>query len=153
VLAALPFAVLAVAVANNIENLDGLGEAGWGEVRRTPASEWLDRDTMRATVLPAFSRALVATRRELDSDDRLFSSEGAFRFFYPGRTEQSFPVQCSDLEGYRVFVMSTDQGSRDYMERFLHVSGDPAWWGRCDNPRLTQLTDAAEGYAVFRVES
>jgi hypothetical protein len=153
VAAAIPFAVLAVAVANNIENLDGLGEAGWGEVRRTPASEWLDRDTMRATVLPAFSRALIVTRRETDDDDRVFSSEGAFRFFYPGRTEQSFPVQCSDLEGYRVFVMSTDQGSRDYMERFLHVSGDPAWWGRCERPRLTQLTDASEGYAVFRVES
>jgi len=30
---------------------------------------------------------------------------------FGGRTEQSFPVHCSDLSRYRVFVLTTDQGS------------------------------------------
>jgi hypothetical protein len=38
------------------------------------------------------------------------------------------------------------------MERFLHVSGDPAWWAKCSDPALVQLTDGSDGYAVFRVE-
>jgi hypothetical protein len=149
---AVPFVVLALAVADNVEHLDGLGKDGWGELRRTPASKWFDRDRMRATVLPAFSRALVVAREQTHDGDRVFSSEGAFRFFYPGRVDQSFPTSCGDLKGFRVFVLSTDGGSRDYMERFLHVSGDPAFWAKCSDPRLAQLTDGSDGYAVFRVE-
>jgi hypothetical protein len=150
---AVPFALFAVVVADNVYNVDGLGKSGWDELRRTPASRWLDQDRMRAIVMPAFSRALVVTRRELRDGDRVFSPEGAFRFFFPGRTEQSFPVNCSDLTGYRVFVLTTDQGSKNYMEKFLHVSGDPAWWAHCPRPRLKQLTNGSEGYAVFRVFS
>jgi hypothetical protein len=38
------------------------------------------------------------------------------------------------------------------MEEFLHVSGEPSFWADCQQPRLKQLTDGSEGYAVFRVE-
>jgi hypothetical protein len=86
-------------------------------------------------------------------DDLLISPEGAFRFFYPGHVEQSFPNTCEDLHRFRVFVLTTDEGSKRYMEQFLHVSGEPSFWASCTSPRLTQLTDGAEGYAVFRVES
>jgi hypothetical protein len=146
-------ALFAVVVAMNIYNLDGLGESGWSEVRRTPVGGWSDRDRMRAIVMPAFSRALVVVRQEMDADDALMSPEGAFRFFFPGRVDQSYPAGCESLQRFRVFVLTTDEGSKRYMEDFLNVSGEPSYWAACSAPRLAQLTDGSEGYAVFRVES
>jgi 4-amino-4-deoxy-L-arabinose transferase-like glycosyltransferase len=150
---AVPVAAFAVVVAENVYNVDGLRNSGWQEVRRTPTSHWLDRDIMRAIVMPAFSRALVVVRPLMAEDDLLISPEGAFRFFFPGRVEQSFPNNCNDLRRFRVFVLPTDEGSKRYMEQFLHVSPEPSFWARCEAPGVMQLTDGSEGYAVFRVES
>jgi hypothetical protein len=52
-----------------------------------------------------------------------------------------------------VFVLATDEGSKRYMQDFLHVSGEPSFWAACSSPHLKQLSDGSEGYAVFRVES
>lgn len=146
---AVPVALLAIVVAENVYNLDGLHRSGWDELRRT--DDWFDRDQTRAIVLPALSRALVVVRRELGPQDLLISPEGAFRFYFPGRVEQSFPNSCNDLHRFRVFVLLTDEGSKRYMEDFLHVSADPSFWAACERPHLTQLTNGSEGYAVFRV--
>ena len=148
---AIPFVLFAALVAENVYNVDGLGKSGWSELRRTPVHDWSNRETMRAIVMPAFSRALAAVRPEMGPTDLLVSPEGAFRFFFPGRVEQSFPNACGYLHRFRVFVLLTDEGSRRYMEDFLHVSGDPAFWAACKEPRLKQLTDGSEGYAVFRI--
>jgi 4-amino-4-deoxy-L-arabinose transferase-like glycosyltransferase len=147
---ALPFALFAVVVASNVYNLDGLHKSGWDQLRRT--DDWLDRDQTRAIVLPALSRTLILVRHEMRPGDRLISPEGAFRFFYPGHVEQSFPNNCEGLHRFRVFVLATDEGSKRYMEDFLHVSGEPSFWAACSSPQLTQLSDGSEGYAVFRVE-
>jgi hypothetical protein len=104
-------------------------------------------------VLPAFSRALVVVRREMKPDDLLISPEGAFRFYFPGHVEQSFPNSCEFLHRFRVFVLTTDEGSQRYMRDFLHLPPEPSYWASCRQPRITQLTDGSEGYAVFRVES
>lgn len=148
---AIPLALFAVVVASNVYNVDGLGKSGWSEVRRTPTRKWSDDSTMRAIVMPAFTRALDVVRPEMGPRDLLVSPEGAFRFFFPGRVEQSYPNSCEFLHRFRVFVLTTDEGSRRYMEDFLHVSSDPAFWAACKSPRLTQLTDGSEGYAVYRV--
>ena len=148
---AVPFALLAVIVASNVYNLDGLHKSGWDQLRRT--DDWLNRDQTRAIVLPAFSRSLVVVRREMRPGDSMLSPEGAFRFFYPGHVAQSFPNRCEDLRPYRVFVLATDEGSKRYMQDFLHVSGEPSFWASCSSPHLTQLSDGSEGYAVFRVET
>jgi hypothetical protein len=147
---AVPVALFAVVVATNVYNVDGLRKSGWDQLRRT--DDWLDTDETRAIVLPALSRALVAVRPEMKPGDLLISPEGAFRFFYPGHVEQSYPVSCGDLSRFRVFVLTTDEGSKRYMEDFLHVSSDPSFWASCEEPRVKQLTDGSEGYAVFRVE-
>ncbi len=150
---AIPLVLFAVVVAENVYNVDGLQKSGWSEVRRTPAGDWLDKPTMRAIVMPAFSRALAAARPQMRKGDLLISPEGAFRFFFPGHVEQSYPNNCNDLHRFRVFVLTTDEGSKRYMEQFLHVSGEPSFWAACTQPRLKQLTDGSEGYAVFRVQS
>jgi hypothetical protein len=147
--AAVPIVLFAIVVAENAYNLDGLGRSGWSELRRT--HDWLDRDQTRAIVMPAFSRALVVVRRQMRPGDDIVSPEGAFRFFYPGHTEQSYPNGCGFLHRFRVFVLLTDEGSQRYMRDFLHVSPDPSYWAACTQPRLKQLTSGSEGYAVFRV--
>jgi hypothetical protein len=149
--AAVPLALFAVVVAYNAYNLDGLGKSGWSELRRT--DDWLDRNQTRAIVMPAFSRALTVVDRQMRPDDRIISPEGAFRFFFPGRTEQSYPVNCDFLHRFRVFVLTTDEGSRRYMRDFLHISPEPSFWAACKQPRLAQLTSGSQGYAVFRVDS
>ncbi len=146
---AVPVALFAIVVAENVYNLDGLHRSGWDELRRT--DDWLDRDQTRAIVLPALSRALVVVRREMRPGDDLVSPEGAFRFFYPGHVEQSYPNSCEFLHRFRVFVLTTDEGTKRYMRDFLHVSPEPSFWAACESPHLTQLTDGSEGYAVFRV--
>jgi len=151
IVAAVPVALFAVVVAANSYNLDGLGKSGWSELRRT--DDWLARDKTRAIVMPAFSRALVIARREMRPGDDIVSPEGSFRFFYPGHTEQSYPVNCDFLARFRVFVLTTDEGTQRYMRDFLHISPDPAYWAACKEPRLTQLSNGSEGYAVFRVNS
>jgi hypothetical protein len=148
--AAVPAALFAIVVADNAYNLDGLGTSGWSQLRRT--NDWLDRDETRAIVLPAFSRALVVVRGEMRPGDDMVSTDGAFRFFYPGHVEQSYPNDCRFLGRFRVFVLTTDAGSRRYMRDFLHVPPDPSHWAACKQPHLTQLTSGSEGYAVFRIE-
>ena len=149
--AAVPVAAFAVVIAENVYNLDGLGHSGWSELRRT--NDWSDRDETRAIVLPAFSRALVVARRQMRPGDDLVSPEGAFRFFFPGQVEQSYPNSCEFLHRFRVFVLTTDEGTQRYMRDFLHVSPDPAYWAACKSPHLTQLTSGSDGYAVFRIQA
>jgi hypothetical protein len=148
---AVPFALFAIVVAENVYNLDGLRKSGWEELRRT--DDWLDRNQTRAIVMPAFSRALVAVRKEMRPGDDLVSPEGAFRFFYPGHVEQSYPNACEFLQRFRVLVLTTDEGSQRYMRDFLHLNPEPSYWAGCQKPHLTQLTDGSEGYAVFRIEN
>jgi hypothetical protein len=150
---AVPLALFAVVVASNVYNVDGLGKSGWSEVRRTPAANWSDRSTMRAIVMPAFSHVLDVVRPEMGPRNLLISPEGGFRFFFPGRVEQSYPNSCDFLRRFRVFVLTTDEGTKRYMRDFLHVSPEPSYWAGCTQPHLTQLTDGSEGYAVFRVRS
>jgi 4-amino-4-deoxy-L-arabinose transferase-like glycosyltransferase len=147
--AAVPVALFAIVVAENAYNLDGLGKPGWSELRRT--DDWLDRDQTRAIVMPGFAGALTVVRRQMRPGDDLVSPEGAFRFFYPGHVEQSYPNACGFLHRFRVFVLTTDEGTKSYMRDFLHVSPEPSFWASCAQPHLTQLTDGSKGYAVFRV--
>jgi hypothetical protein len=149
VVVALPFALFAILIATNVYNLDGLHKSGWDQLRRT--NDWLDRSKTRAIVLPALNRALLLVKPEMRPGDSMLSPEGAFRYFYPGHVQQSFPNKCEDLQPFRVFVLTTDAGSKRYMEDFLHVSGEPSFWAACTSPHLTQLSDGSEGYAVFRV--
>jgi len=150
-LALAPVVGVVVAVSFNVYNLDGLHRSGWDQWRRTPPARRFDAHTTRAIVLPALAHALETVGPLMSAQDKLFTPEGAFSFFYPGRVDQAYPTTCEQLDGYRALVLTTDEGSRAYMRDFLHVSGDPAHWASCARPRLRQLTDGTDGYAVFSI--
>jgi hypothetical protein len=142
-------AALCVAVAAGLENIDGIGHSGWRAVQHSP-SGFFDLEANRHTLLPQFQDALLAVRPVLGEDGLLFSSDGKFRFFFPGRVTQSYPRTCASLRGYRVFVLLTDEASASYMQSQLHVSPDPSFWAACRGPQLTELMHA-DSLTAFRV--
>jgi hypothetical protein len=151
--ALVPVGALMVAVALNAYNIDGLGHAGWDQWRRTPSGERFDKQQTRAIVLPAVTEALALVRPLLGVHGRLLTPEGSFKFYFPGRVDQTFPTSCSQLSPYRALVLTTDQGSRTYMQDFLHVSDDPSFWATCKQPHVRQLSSGTNGLAVFAVTS
>lgn len=141
-------ATLVIAVAVGLENVDGIGKSGWNDFQSSSAG-FFDLNANRKILLPDFARALDAARPVVGRDGRVFSSDGKFRFFFPGRATQSYPRTCSDLTGYAVFVLLTDGASTDYMEA-NHLPSDPAYWARCQDPKLSRLTPVGVETA-FRV--
>jgi len=133
-------AALAIAAAAGLENIDGIGHEGWRQVQSS-SSGFFDADANRHIVLPQFSDILAAVGPVIGSSGRIFSSDGKFRFYFPGRATQTYPRSCADLRGYQAFVLLTDDDSTRYMQS-IHVSADPAHWAACRNPPLTQLIQA-----------
>ena len=88
---------------------------------------------------------------EFGPDERLASASGEFRFYFPGRVSQGYPGRCSDLHGFRVFVLLTDEGTKAYMRDVAKVPFEPAQWASCTSPTLVQLSEVP-GYTLFRVE-
>ena len=142
-------AAVCIAVAGGLENVDGIGRADWRQLQNS-TSGFFDLAANRDTLLPQFQDALQAIRPVLGADGKLFTSDGKFRFFFPGRVTQSYPRTCSSLRGYRAFVLLTDDDSANYMQSQLHVSPDPAHWAVCRDPKLTELLHA-DTLTAFRV--
>jgi hypothetical protein len=148
-----PVAGVIIAVAFNIYNIDGLQRSGWDQWRRTPSSARFNVEATRAIVLPDLSKVLAVARPLMGKHGRMLTPEGAFRFFFPGRVDQAYATSCAQLSPYRVFVLTLDAGTRDYMEHFLHVSADPRFWAGCRRPKTRFLPSGALGYAAFSVGS
>jgi hypothetical protein len=148
VLAVPAVAAIVIAIVAGLENVDGIGRTHWSQVRAAPSS-LLDLSANRAILLPDFAGALTAVRPTTGADGQIFTSDGKFRFFFPGRVTQSYARTCSDLEGYRVFVFLTDKSSLAYMQA-NRLPTDPAFWSRCGHPRLTRLASSGNEI-VFRV--
>jgi hypothetical protein len=147
-----PGATLLALVAYAYTDLDGLGEAQWREYQTLGLSEMFADEPTRNIVQPQISQRVRLAAAEMGPDDRLVSAEGQFRFYFPGRVDQTYPASCAELRDYRVFVLLTDEGTRAYMRDVAKVPDDPAYWAACTSPKLTALSDPNESYLLFRVE-
>jgi 4-amino-4-deoxy-L-arabinose transferase-like glycosyltransferase len=145
-----PVGVLVALALSNWNEVDRLDEAHWSQLRLLGTAVF-DHDRTRPIVLPALTETLALMEPEMDADDRLYTADGRFRFFLPARTTQGYPQTCGDLRGYRSFVLLTDEGTQAYM-RTIGVPAEPEYWAACKSPKLVQLSDGSEGYALFRVE-
>jgi hypothetical protein len=141
--------VLAVSVWMGLTTYDGFHGELWSEYR---ALGWSGLgDSMRTTniVLPAIQQALAVVEPQL-GDGRLVSQDPRFAFFLPGAVDTRTPLQCEDLRGERLFVLLT----ADESERAAQDAGGlatPGEWSRCTSPKVRQLSDGSNGYAVFAV--
>jgi hypothetical protein len=148
-LTAVPLVAVFALALLNLHHLDGLGHESWVQLRGL-REQIFDQEATRAVVLPGFAQTLRAVRSEVGADGRVFSSDGRFRFYLPGRVTQYYPSKCADLAGYRAFVLLTDPSSTSYLEQNFHVPAASGYWARCTKPRLTKLLEVP-GYAAFRV--
>jgi hypothetical protein len=141
--------VLAVSVWMGLTTYDGFHGELWSEYR---ALGWSGLgDSMRTTniVLPAIQQTLAVVEPQL-GDGRLVSQDPRFAFFLPGAVDTRTPLQCEDLRGERLFVLLT----ADESERAAQDAGGlatPGEWSRGTSPKVRQLSDGSNGYAVFAV--
>jgi hypothetical protein len=146
-LAAIP--VVTIALWASLANLDGLHGSMWTEYRSLGAAGVWDRDRAMHVVLPAFQNALTASKSQL-GDGRLVTADPMFPYFLPGRVDTSTPQQCGDLRGERIFVLLTGDEETQAAQQ-AHALATPEQWAACTSPKLQQLTDGSNGYAVFVV--
>lgn len=139
-------ALLALAMGT-WRSLDGGWD--WRGIRAAASAKMHGRMVHRAG-MGHIERVVEMIEPELGPGGRLFSSEGRFGFFFPGRQTSQFPQGCEALEGHRIFVLLTDGGSRALQRRATAAPADPEYWTACARPAVTEIGRVGD-YVVFRV--
>ena len=102
-------------------------------------------------VLPALQSTLATAESQL-AGGRLVTGDPMIPWFLPGVVDTKTPATCRDVVGYRVFVLLT--GDESIAEaRDAGRLATPEQWAQCSSPKLQQLSDGSDGYAVFAVGS
>jgi hypothetical protein len=146
-----PVVVVAVAAWMGLATYDGFHGELWREYRALGWTGLGDRMRTTNVVLPAIQETLAIVEPRL-AGGRLVSQDPRFAFFLPGVVDTRTPLHCEDLRGERLFVLLT----ADESERAAQDVGGlatPEEWSRCTSPKLRQLSDGSNGYAVFAVGS
>jgi hypothetical protein len=149
-LAAVPAAALVLLAVNNVYNLNGLGQAGWQQYRSGGLSGLSNPRLMENIALGQFQQELDPLRSQLGPNDRIIGSDGRLGFFFPGRVDDTYPVSCSALRGYRAFVLLMS----DESIATAQTLGAPATeeeWAACKSPRLKLVATIPSNFAVFTI--
>ena len=145
-----PLAIVAMAVWMSLAGLDGLHGSMWTEYRSLGWSGLGDRQRTMHVVLPTIEDSLALAETRL-GNGRLIAGDPTFAWFLPpGRVASTTPEHCRDVAGFRIFVLSTSNEA-EQEARDAGGLATPADWAACRSPRLTQLSDGGNGYAVFAV--
>jgi len=142
-------AVVALPIAN-MRDANGLTPDALRLLTSRPVSTIFNEDKVRAILEPEFTQTLSVTDRLLGERGRLWSSDGRYRFYYPGRSLQDYPRSCAELRGYKAFVLDLSPTAVAYMHDYVHVSADPRYWTRCREPQLRLVLQTPD-HAVFAV--
>jgi hypothetical protein len=144
-----PAAVIAMAVWMSLASLDGLHGSMWTEYRSLGWSGLGDKARTMHVVLPALQSTLATAESQL-AGGRLVTGDPMIPWFLPGVVDTKTPATCRDVVGYRVFVLLT--GDESIAEaRDAGRLATPEQWAQCSSPKLQQLSDGSNGYAVFAV--
>lgn len=149
-LAVVPAVVLVLAMWMSLSGLDGLHGAMWTEYR---SLGWSGLETNTRTmhvVLPALESTIATAESQL-GDGRLVTGDPMVPWFLPGRVDSETPGRCADLRGKRVFILLTGDESTAQAQEAGRLATTEQW-AACTSPRVRQLTDGANGYAVFAVD-
>lgn len=147
-----PALVLGLAVWASLASFDGFGADQWREYKSLGRDGIRDEGRTLNIVLPSIQATIEAVRPALGDEGRLSTTDPRLSWWFPGRVSLGYVTTCEQLDGYAAFVLLTSDESRAQLED-LGGNGDPAWWAGCEEPRLTQLTDGENGFAVFAVEA
>jgi len=148
-LALVPAVVLVLAMWTSLSGLDGLHGSMWTEYRSLGWSGLRTDTRTMHVVLPALESTIATAKSQL-GDGRLVTGDPMVPWFLPGRVDSATPGRCTDLRGKRVFILLTGDESTA-QARDAGRLATPEQWAACTSPRVRQLTDGANGYAVFAV--
>jgi hypothetical protein len=143
-----PIPVLAVAVWLSLATLDGFHGPIWSEYRSLGLAGVQDKQRTLNVVLPSLQSALATAE---PYPGRMSVSDPRFVWFRPNGTTTTTALKCSDLDGYQVFVLLTSDESEAAAKDQGGLATPPEW-AACRQPRLAQLSDGSNGYAVFAVK-
>ena len=148
-LALAPLPIVAMALWMSLASLDGLHGSMWTEYRSLGLSGLGDKARTMHVVLPVVQSTLAIVESQL-TDGRVVTGDPMIPWFLPGRVDTRTPGRCADLRGEQVFVLLT--GNESLLEaREQGRLATPAQWAACTSPKLRQLSDGGNGYAVFAI--
>jgi hypothetical protein len=145
-----PAIVLGVAVWMALGLLDGLHGYEWVELRSLGVSGLGDSQRATNIVLPQVQEALAAAEPALGSRGTMITSDPRFAFFLPGRVVTTVPLHCREVAHAKVFILLTSDES-EISAKEAGGLATPEQWQSCRSPKLHQLTDGSDGFAVFSV--
>ena len=151
VLAIVPAAAVALIAVANVVSVDGLGREGWRQLLDLGPSGWTDDAEMENFAYGPFSYHLNLARENVGPDDRIVSSDGRLRYFFPGRVDVEYAHACGDLEGARFFSFLASGESLELAE-LQQQPTDPIGWLQCEAPPLELVGEQAGIYAAFVVD-
>jgi hypothetical protein len=149
-LALVPAVVLVLAMWTSLSGLDGLHGSMWTEFRSLGWSGLGTKTRTMHVVLPALESTIATAESQL-GDGRLVTGDPMVPWFLPGRVDSATPARCADLRGERVFILLTGDESTAQAQEAGRLA-TPQQWAACTSPRVRQLTDGSNGYAVFAVD-
>ena len=150
VVALAPAAAVALVALANVVSVDGLGRDGWRSLLDLGPSGWRDRAEMENFAYGPFSYHLDLARENVGPEDRIVSSDGRLKYFFPGQVEVSYARTCSELDGARFFSFLSSGESLEFA-KLQQQPTDPISWLQCVHPRLRLVGEQAGIYAAFVV--
>lgn len=150
ILALAPPAAVALVAMTNVVSVDGLGRDGWRQLLELGPSGWRDRAEMENFAYGPFSYHLNLARENVGEGDRVVSSDGRLRYFFPGQVEVAYARTCGELEGARFFSFLSSGESLELAELASQPT-DPLGWLQCTEPRVELVGEQAGIYAAFVV--
>ena len=148
--ALVPAAAVAVIALANLVSVDGLGRDGWRSLLDLGPSGWSNRSEMENFAYGPFSYQLDLARENVHAGDRIVSSDGRLRYFFPGQVEVLYARRCGELTGARFFSFLASGESLE----FAQLQGQPTnalSWVQCGRPSLELVGEQAGIYAAFVV--
>jgi hypothetical protein len=145
-----PAAAVALVALANVVSVDGLGRSGWRSLLDLGPSGWRDRPEMENFAYGPFSYHLDLARENVGPGDRIVSSDGRLKYFFPGQVEVSYARTCSELEGARFFSFLSSGESLEFA-KLQQQPTDPLGWVQCPRPTVRLVGEQEGIYAAFVV--
>jgi hypothetical protein len=148
--ALVPAAAVALIALANVVSVDGLGRDGWRQLLDLGRAGWTDRAEMENFAYGPFSYQLNLARENVGDGDRIVSSDGRLRFFFPGQVEVRYARRCSELDGARFFSFLSSGESLEFAELEQQPT-NALGWVQCPRPAVRLVGEQAGIYAAFVV--
>jgi len=145
-LALVPAAAVVLLGAYTIENVNGLGTAGWNALRAHGFAALGNQSSLRSIGLGGdFAAELNDLEPQVAAGDRILSYDQRLRFFYLPQLDFEAPQSCDQLRAHQIFVLvESDEVRTIYGKR-----ASPAFWKACRGQSLTLVAERPGAYAVF----